>query len=210
MDGAEFRETVATAKETELGRLGSEKFLIAITDADLSSSAILEATANSEYAAMQTYGEWAEESEDDRAGDVFADVAAQERDHFERVTEHLPDEFEPVDGGPMHTYLRGREDAIERVAAGLVGRGLVSDQTHVQIVGFYVNEPDEAMASLFRDLRTETARSTQTGLELLEDLCTDEDDWERARMVAEYVIEVAYDDFADTVRGMGLDPKPIC
>lgn len=210
MDGDEFRETIASEKETQLSRLGSEKFLIAITDATLDADAILEATANSEYAAMTTYSQWAEDEEDDSAAAVFREVAAQEREHFERVTEHLPPEFEPADGGPMHEYLRGREDTVERAAAGLVGRGLVSDRTHLQIVGFYVNEPDEAMAELYRDFRRETAESTAAGLDLLEERCSGDEDWERARMVAEYVIEVAYDDFADAVRGMGLDPKPIC
>jgi hypothetical protein len=211
MDGPAFREAVTDATATELDRLGSNKLLVALTGADLTTEAVLRTAAHSEAAARETFRSWADE-ENPAAREAFERTAAREADHYERVLGALEDpDFEPAggDGGPMHAYLRAREDTVERVAAGMVGRGLVSLRTHAQVVGFFVNEADPIRADLFRDLRAETEDTLERGLSLLETLCDDED-WERARMVAEYVVQVAYDDYADALGEMGLDPKPVC
>ena len=222
MDGDAFRERVESAKATELERLGSNKLLIALTDATLAPEAVLRVAADSEHAAHVTFAGWAadaaaDDGDDADAGDAAAELfdwlAGRERDHRERVLDSLADlgvDHDPVDGGTMHEYLRARDDAVERVAAGTVGRGLVSDRTHLQIVSFFVNEGDEARADLFRDLRTETEAELDRGLRLLEDVCEADEDWERARMVAEYVVQIAYDDYADALAGMGIDVKPVC
>ncbi|WP_435363242.1 rubrerythrin family protein [Haloarchaeobius sp. DYHT-AS-18] len=210
MDAAAFREAVESSKQTELDRLGSNKLLIALTDASLEEETILRAAAFSEYLARETFGSWADDEETDAAREVFESVASQEDEHYERVVERLGEAVEPDSVGPMHSYLRQREDTVERAAAGLVGRGLVSLKTHMQIIGFYINEPDEAGANLFRDLRRETEASLQKGLDLLDECCEDDEDWERAQMVAEYVVQVAYDDYADSLSELGVDPKPIC
>ncbi|MFC6785973.1 rubrerythrin family protein [Halobaculum halobium] len=220
MDGERFRATVESAKATELDRFGSNKLLIALTDATLEPEAVLRAAADSEHAAHTTFSGWAADAggpDDDPAGDAAAGLfdwlAEREREHRERVLESLTElgaEHDPVDGGAMHQYLRAREAPVERVAAGAVGRGLVSDRSHLQIVSFFVNEGDESRATLFRDLRTETEEELKRGLALLEDLCADDEDWERARMVAEYVVQIAYDDYADALTGMGIDVKPVC
>ncbi|UIO99181.1 rubrerythrin family protein [Halobaculum sp. CBA1158] len=226
MDGEAFRERVESAKSTELERLGSNKLLIALTDATLEPEAVLRAVADSEHAAHVTFSQWADDATEaggengadgggDAAAELFGWLADRERDHRERVLDSLSDlgvEHDPADGGTMHEYLRAREDPVERIAAGTVGRGLVSDRSHLQIVSLFVNEGDEARADLFRDLRAETEEELERGLALLEDLCGDEDgdDWERARMVAEYVVQVAYDDYADALTGMGIDVKPVC
>jgi hypothetical protein len=110
----------------------------------------------------------------------------------------------------MHTYLRGRDDTVQRVAAGLVGRGLVSVRAHTQVISFFINEADERTTDVFRDLKVDTEESLRCGLDLLNDLCETDDDWERARGAAGYVVKLAYDDYADSLVGMGLDPKPIC
>jgi hypothetical protein len=209
MNGEAFRDRVTDAKTTELDRLGSEKLLLALTEADLTERAVLEAAAASEHAARNTFEQWAETEDDERAREVFETVVEQEADHYQRVAEHLPDDFEPPDGGPLHAHLRGQEDPIAR-AAGLVGRGLVSDRTHLQVISFFINEGDSKQADLFRDLRSETEDSLEAGLELLETLCEDDEDWEAAEGVASYGVQVAYDDYADALTGMGMDPKPIC
>ncbi|WP_267642604.1 rubrerythrin family protein [Haloarchaeobius amylolyticus] len=210
MDAAAFREAVESSKRTELDRLGSNKLLIALTDANLEEERILRAAAFSEYLARETFRAWADDEDADDAREVFAAVATQEDEHYERVVERLGESVDPDSVGPMHSYLRQREDTVERAAAGLVGRGLVSLKTHMQIISFYINEPDEAGADLFRDLRSETEASLQQGLDLLDAHCEDEEDWERAQMVAEYVVQVAYDDYADSLSELGVDPKPIC
>ncbi|MCT9095911.1 rubrerythrin family protein [Haloarchaeobius sp. HME9146] len=210
MDPAAFHEAVESAKQTELDRLGSNKLLIALTDASLEEETILRAAALSEYLARETFQSWAESEESETAREVFEDVATQEDEHYERVVERLGEPVEPDSVGPMHSYLRQREDMVERAAAGLVGRGLVSLKTHMQIISFYINEADEPGANLFRELRSETEASLQKGLDLLEECCEDDEDWERAQMVAEYVVQVAYDDYADSLSELGVDPKPIC
>ena len=213
MDGETFREELAAAKSTELDRLGSNKLLIALTDATLEPAAALRAAADSEHAAHTTFAAWADDETDADARELFAWLAGRERDHRERVLDSLAAmdvEHDPVDGGTMHEYLRAREDAVERVAAGTVGRCLVSDRTHLQLVSLFVNEGDERRAELFRELRTETEEELERGLALLEGLCGGDEDWERARMVAEYVIRIAYDDYADALTGLGVDVKPVC
>lgn len=216
MDSAAFREAVAAAKATELDRLGSNKLLVALTDATLEPAAVLRAAADSEHAAATTFAAWADDESDDRGRELFAWLADRERDHRRRVLDSLSaldgadGAYDPADGGTMHEYLRARDNLVERVAAGTVGRGLVSDRTHLQIVSFFDNERDQPRADLFRDFRTETKEELERGLALLDDACQSDDDWERARMVAEYVIQIAYDDYADALRGMGIDVKPVC
>lgn len=210
MDGAAFRDAVADAKQTELDRLGSNKLLVALTDAELTAEHVLRAAADSENAAHHTFATWADDEPDAEAREAFADAAEREREHRERVLAELEADYEPADGGALHEYLRGREGAAKRLAAGFVGRGLVADQTHKQLVSFFVNEADESRAELFRGLREETEASLERGLDLLAERCDDEEDWEDARAVAEYTVQVAYDDYADALRGMGVDPKPVC
>ncbi|WP_435360942.1 rubrerythrin family protein [Haloarchaeobius sp. DFWS5] len=210
MDATALREAVESAKANELDRLGSSKLLIALTDAELDEPSILRAAAMSEYLARETFAAWAASEDQPDARDVFEEVAEQEAEHYDRVVECLGTRAEPDSVGPLHTYLRNRDDTIERVAAGLLGRGLVSSKTHLQIISFYVNEADENRANLFRDLRSETEEEIDMGLALLDDLCTDDEDWERAQAVAEYVVQLAYDDYADSLTELGVDPKPIC
>jgi len=210
MDGEAFRDRVSEAKATELDRLGSEKLLLALTDADLETERVLDAAAASERAARETFEAWADEDGDSDATDVFAAVAGQEAEHYDRVVAHLDDEPDAGEtAGPLHASLRDRETTVER-AAGLVGRGLVSDRTHLQVINFFVNEGRTDLADLFRELREETEESLERGLALLESNCETEADWETAAAVAEYAIQLAYDDYADALAGMGLDPKPIC
>lgn len=209
MDAAGFRERVEGEKAAELDRLGSTEFLVALTDATLDAGDVLRAAADSEHAAHVTFSEWADDGADAEARGLFAWVADREADHRGRVLDALDGEHDPADGGVMHAYLRGREDPIERVAAGLVGRPLVSVRTHRRIASFFVDEGDEARAELFRELRAETDEELERGLAYLDTACEDEHDWERARMVAEYVVQVAYDDYADALGRLGVDVEPV-
>ncbi|WP_311172766.1 rubrerythrin family protein [Halobellus ordinarius] len=210
MDTADLRSAVETAKETELDRLSSSKLLLALTDAELDRESVLRAAAASELAARETFSTWADDEEHDAAADLFADVADQEQRHYERVADLLGEEIEPPGSGPMHGYLRERAGTVDRLAGGLLGRTLVSDRTHLQVVSFFVNEADEAAADVFRELRTETREAQDRGLDLLDTVCETEEDWETAEAVASYVIQLAYDDYTDVLVGMGVDPKPIC
>jgi len=210
MNAADLRAAVETAKETELDRLGSSKLLLALTDAELDRESVLRAAAASELAARETFSAWAADEDHDAAADLFAEISDQEQRHYERGADLLGEDVEPPGSGPMHGYLRDREGAVERLAGGLLGRTLVSDRTHLQVVSFFVNEADETAADVFRELRTETREAQERGLDLLDSVCETEEDWETAEAVATYVVDLAYDDYTDVLLGMGVDPKPIC
>jgi len=211
MDGAELVTAVRTEMSTELDRLGSEKALIAATDATLESGEVLASAAATERQAAETFRAWAADEEHDAARRAFAEVAETEKTHLKRITERL--NGEPEEGGnsnELHEYLRDLTETPERVGAGLVGRPLASERALLQVINFFVNEPEEGAADLFRDLRSETQALTETGADLLDDVCFTDDEWERARRAAEEVIEVAYREYASTLEGMGLDPAPVC
>ncbi|MFH5797714.1 rubrerythrin family protein [Haladaptatus sp. CMAA 1911] len=205
----DFADAVADEKATELDRLGSQQLLISLTDAELDPPAVLCAAAESEHTAAETFDGWAAGADGERAREAFERLAEQERRHYDRVVGEL-DEFEPGDAiDPMHDFLRGLDDDVERGGA-LVGRSLVGERTLLQVVSFFINEADERRADVFRDLRADTRENVEDGVAILADRCEDDDDWNRAFDAATETVQVAYDDYADTLTGMGLDPKPIC
>ncbi|NUB91619.1 rubrerythrin family protein [Haloterrigena sp. SYSU A121-1] len=210
MDADGFRDAVEDSMDSELERLGSSKLLVALTDADLTAETVLRTVADGERAAMETFEDWADDEGHEDAQELFAEFRDQERDHYERVADLLEGEGDAdATGGPMHETLRSLEDATARLG-GLVGRSMVGERMHLQVVSFFVNEGDERRAEQFRELRSETAAQGDRALELLEDVCDEDGDWDRARDATEEVIEIAYDAYAGSLDEMGIDPKPIC
>ncbi|GAB6862617.1 rubrerythrin family protein [Haloplanus litoreus] len=200
MDAADLRTSLETDYAVALARLGSRDLLVALSGGDPRPSALLCAAADSEYAARETFREWADTTADDALRDAFAAVAAQEDDHFHRVRAVMdaPDDHRPTGSGPMHAYLRGREDPIHRVAGGMVGRTLVSLRTHGRLIDFFDGRDADA-ERLFRELRAETADCLDDGLATL-DARASAEDWEAALAVAGYTIRLAADDLADALR----------
>ncbi|SER58345.1 rubrerythrin family protein [Natrinema salaciae] len=211
MDAAAFRDSIDESMTVELERLGSSKLLVALTDADLTEETVLRTAAASERAAMETLETWADDEEHDGARQLFGEYRDQEREHYDRITAMLEGEpaFDAEEPDPMHAELRSLESTTARLG-GIVGRALVADRTHLQLINFFVNEGDERRADAFRELRTETAAQGDRAAELLEEICTESDEWDRARGVAEDVIDIAYDAYADSLDDLGIDPKPIC
>jgi len=215
MDGADFLERVRADEATALSRLGSDKYLIAVTGADLSTGPVLAAVGRSAAAARDTFDAWAAEGSDPAAA-AFADAAATERDHYDRVADAMPDgesvvadaETPVVDA--VADAMAASEDTIERAATGLVGRALVVDKAHLQVVSFFVNEADDARADLARELRSDAQAQLDAGVDLLGALCESDEEWERARRAAGRVVADAYDDYAAALDAMGVDPKPVC
>jgi hypothetical protein len=209
MNADDLRTAVETAKGTELERLGSSKLLLALTDAELDRGSVLRAAAASEVAARETFSAWAADEPHDAAADLFADVVDQEQRHYERVVDLLGEDVASPGRGPMHAYLREREGTAARLAGGLVGRTLVSDRTHLQVINFFINEADEDTADVFRDLRAETREAQERGLALLDAVCATDEDWDTAETVANYVVQLAYDDYTDVLAGTGVGSTPI-
>jgi hypothetical protein len=210
MNGEELVDAVRESCATELDRLGKEKALIATTNASLERADMLRAAGAAEARAAATFEAWADDEADEAASEAFAAVADTELDHRDRVASLLDGTIEDPDPDPLHEFLAGLESTPERVGAGLVGRPLAAERTLLQVVNFFINEADNAAADEFRAIRSETQAAVETGVEVLDTVCTEDGDWVVARKAAEDAIGVAYDEYAETLTDMGLDPKPVC
>jgi hypothetical protein len=200
MDAAELRETVVADHESDLALLGSPELLVGLSGGDPRPDALLRAAGTSEYAARETFRAWAGDAADPELARTYESVAAQEDDHYRRVRAAMDGDGagDPSAGaGPMHAYLRGRDDPIHRVAGGMVGRTLVSLRTHDRLIDFFAGDPERA--TLFHDLREETADCLDDGLATLDDRAT-ADDWAAAEAVAGYTVRLAADDLRDALR----------
>lgn len=212
MDGDTLVETVRDRMATELDRLGSEKALVASTAAQLDRERVLASTLAAERRAAATFDAWADDEAHADARAAFERVAALEHDHAERIVALLDDSEVASDPEPdaMHTTLRGFDATPERVAAGLVARPLVSSRSLLQVINFFVNDADESTADVIRAFRSETDALVDDGAALLDDCCAGEDDWDRAVDAATETVAAAYDEYAERLRGMGVDPAPVC
>ncbi|MFC4544165.1 rubrerythrin family protein [Halosolutus amylolyticus] len=213
MDAADFQRTVEEATTTELERLGSSKLLVALTDADLTEERVLRTAADSERAAIETFEAWAADEAHADARDAFAAFRDAERDHYDRVVALLDGSHDAADAdaGGMHDRLRSFETTAPRLG-GVVGRSLVGERTHLQVVSFFVNEGDERRADEFRELRAETSAQGDRAASVLETVCEEREDdaWDRASEAAADVVDDAYEAYADSLDDLGIDPKPIC
>ncbi len=207
MDPAQFRDRVADAKRTELDRLGSGKLLIALTEADLTDDAVLAAAADRQRATSEVLSAWADDEADADAASTFADLAERAADGYERVAA-ARDGHDPGPPSPVYDRLRDLSGTVDS-AAGLVGYGLLADQVTLQFVSYFVNEADEARADLFRGLRTDAVDLTDAAAGLVADRCA-ASAAEDAADVASGVVDVAYREYAASLRALGMDPKPIC
>lgn len=205
MDEDDLVADVRANRETPLSRLGSDKYLIAATGADLATPAVLREAARTAASGRDVFERWADEERGD-AATAFAAAARREADHYERVVADLDER--PGPDGAVHAAVADRTGAVERVGAGLVGRGLVRERTTLQVVNFFINEGDNSRADLFREVRSGAEDDVETGADLLAAASSQER--ERARTAAEAVIERAYEAYADALDAMGVDPKPVC
>lgn len=210
MNGSEVVAAVREDAQTELDRLGSEKALVAATTANLERTAVLAAAAGAEARARDTFEAWVDDESHDAAHDAFAAAAATEADHHDRVVDRLDDAPEAPDPDALHEYLRGLDDTVARVGAGLVGRSLASSRSLLQFVNFFVNEADATAADLFREMRADSDDMVDRGAELLDVVCEADADYRRAHDAAVEAVEIAYREYAEQLETMGLDPKPVC
>jgi len=218
MNGQQLVEAVREARATELDRLGSDKYLVAATGADLERAPVLRSVAESAASGRATVSRWADEATGDAAS-AFGTAAEAEAARFDRVVDSLadlPDDgadaAATIDGtdAPLHAALADTDGTVERLAAAFVGRPLVADRTLLQVVNFFVNEADEGRADLAREFRSDAGERLEEGVALLDSVCETDADWERAQRSAERVVETAYEEYASALESMGVDPKPVC
>ncbi len=207
MDAAELSERVREANKTELSRLGSSKLLYAQTEGDMTPDAVLAAAADRTYHVAKTVDDWAVDGDDELA-DTFADEAARERRRYETIVGSL-DAHEPAGEPAIATYLSGLESGLER-AGGLLAWALIADRATGQRTGFFTGQADPTTASMFRDLREGYEQTLETAGDLLETLCENPDDWDEAEQAATGAVQVAYEEYVETLEEMGVNPKPVC
>jgi hypothetical protein len=209
MDGAALLDSVRSGMVTELDRLGSEKSLLAATEARLEPDPVLVTAATTLQTARDGLANWADDATNETATETLRSAAEALTDAFERVVAELDgagDDIAALEAPYLSLDATGN---IERVAAGTIGLPLVLDRLFLQAVSFFVNEAENDRADLFRDLRAETDAMLAAGTDALDELCAG-DDWGRAESSARAVIDAAYDDYAERLDAMGFDPKPIC
>jgi rubrerythrin len=206
----EFLDAVRDENETALSRLGSSKSLYAETEGEMEAETVFRAAAEAEHAASETFQSWAsDEDSHPSVRETFNEFAEQERDHYEQVVGKLDESHEPSEVPAVHEYLRGLDTDPARVG-GFLGRTLASEKSKEQTVGFFVGQADPQTAQLFRDLGGDLDGQIERGTELLGEVCEDEDDWDAALEAANGVIQTAYDEYTETLEGMGVNPKPVC
>ncbi|MBV0924003.1 transcription antitermination protein [Halomicroarcula limicola] len=205
MDAADTLDAVREASASELERLGSDKLLVAVTGADLTSDAVREAAITRERGRASALAAWADESGGATAN-RFADAASAATERVDRIA---GDDATAADAetDALSGHLETVDGTAERVGAGLVAVPLVADRFYLQVVSFFVNEADEESADTFREIRA-AAGDLGAARDALAEL--DDEGRETARDAAIEAIGVAYEEYAETLNGMGLDPRPIC
>ena len=203
MDGTTLVETLTDDLETELSRLGSSKWLYALTDGEMTGDAVRSAAATDAAAAAERFEAWA--ANDNAVTTTFDALAATATDRAETVD---ADPAGTPDAGRTYAALAEFDDAVERLG-GALGHSLVLDRTVGQMVGFFVGDADPSTAGTFRDLRGELDADRDRILDGLDENC-DGDDWDRAAAAGRTVVDAAYDDYVSILESMGIEPKNVC
>jgi hypothetical protein len=199
MDGTTLVDTVTDDLETQLSRLGSSKWLYALTDGDMTGEAVRAAAAADAAAAAATFGTWA----DADAAETFDALATSAADRRDAVDAGASPADRRVDA-----TLAGLDGPVSRLG-GALGYLLVLDRTVGQMVGFFVGDADPSTANQFRDLRDGVDADRSRVVDALDSACAD-DDWDRAADAATAVVEAAYDDYVERLEAMGVKPKNVC
>ena len=197
MDASTLETRLRDDYETELSRLGSSKWLYALTGGDLDGGSIRAAAATDLDHAAATFEGWAD-------GDgLFAAAAESAAAGRDRV------DADPSDTDrPLYDAVAG-DDAVARTGA-LLGWSVVTDKTLSQMVGFFVGDASPAAADTFRAVRDDVAADREAALDALDATCGSDDDWDRAAAAAAAVVEAAYDEYVAKLEAMGIKPKNVC
>jgi hypothetical protein len=200
MNAPEFTETVRDDHETPLSRLGSSKWVYALTGGEMAGDAVEAAWAVEARAACETFEAWAADDPTEEAERAFADVAAFAAEHGGDGEAETP---------PTYEALADLTGTAAR-AGGLLAWTLVAEKTLAQMVGFFVGDADPSTANTFRDRKSGVREARETAEALLDEVCSDDDAWAAARTGADAVVEAAYADYVDTLESMGIKPKNVC
>ncbi|KAB1192867.1 transcription antitermination protein [Haloferax sp. MBLA0076] len=187
--------------ETPLSRLGSSKALYAVTDGEMSGDAVRAAAAAEAMAAAELFEWWGDDEANGEASTLFSDLADTARDHAETVG------AEPAADEPNVYDVLAEFETTDGRLGGALARALVSLKTVEQMVGFFIGDADPKAADTFRTLKSDLQAQLDTLADAVDELVEDE---AIAREAADAVVEAAYDEYVETLEGMGIKPKNVC
>ncbi|ELZ95259.1 transcription anti-termination factor [Haloferax mucosum ATCC BAA-1512] len=197
----DFLDSLRDAHETPLSRLGSSKALYAVTDGEMDGDAVRSAAADEADAAADLFDRWAADEPNDGAAALFSNLAETAREHADTV------DFEPSADEPNVYDVLSEFESTDGRLGGALARALVSLKTVEQMVGFFVGDADPMTANDFRTLKSDLNDQLDTIEVAIDDLVEDD---AVAREAADAVIEAAYDEYVETLEGMGVKPKNVC
>lgn len=196
MNGDEFVETISSENQTPLSRLGSSKALYAITEGEMEEDVVLASAATTVHHVAETVGDW-----DD---DVFAAAAETANEQYETVSGKL-DDHEPGERSAALDALARQDDRAARLG-GFVGWTLVAKKTFEQLTGYFVGQADPQTSQTFREMGGDTEALREQALDAL----AADGDWETAEAAADEVVQAAYEEYVETLEGLGVNPKDVC
>jgi len=196
MDTDDFVDAVSSENETPLSRLGSSKALYAITEGEMEEDVVLSSAATTVHHVAETVGDW--------DGDVFAAAADTAREQYETITGDL-DGHEPGERSAALTTLAQQEGTAARLG-GFVGWTLVAKKTFEQLTGYFVGQADPQTSQTFREMGSDVEALREQALDAL----ADEDDRATAEDAATAVVQAAYEEYVETLEGLGVNPKDVC
>ena len=204
MDAAALIDDVTDDQQTELSRIGSSKLLYADTRGEMDEETVYATAAAREAAASETFAAWADDENYEEAAALFADAADDASARLDAL------DADPADWTPaMHDPLDDIDGTAARLG-GLLGWTLVDKKVKEQLTGFFTGQADPQTASTFRSAGSDVIDLREEVTDLLDTVCADDADWERAQESANAVIEAAYDEFFSTLENLGVNPKPVC
>ena len=206
MNGATLADGIRDDYETELSRLGSSKWIYALTGGEMDADHVRDAANDDAQTAANVFEEWATSEGDDGAAELFRSVVEAATTRREELDS---DAGTPEADRPDYEVLIGLDDTAERLG-GLLGWAIVERETVGQMVGFFVGDADPRTADDFRSIRDDVDDHLDGAVKLLDDACENDEDWEAAENAAAEVVEAAYDYYVETLESMGVQPKNVC
>jgi len=196
MNADDFVDTISSENQTPLSRLGSSKALYAITEGEMEEDVVLSSAATTVHHVAETVGDW--------DGDVFAAAADTAGDQYETITGKL-DGHEPGERSAALETLAEQDGTAARLG-GFVGWTLVAKKTFEQLTGYFVGQADPQTSQTFREMGSDIEDLRSEALDAL----ADDGDWESAEAAASEVVQAAYDEYVETLEGLGVNPKNVC
>jgi len=206
MNADDFLDAIRDDRQVPLSRLGSSKSLYAETGGEIEPDPVIAAALADERAAAATFDEWADDTEGP-LGDAVADAADIAREHATDLESRT--DAEVPDQPAMYDTLADLSTTVECLG-GVVGRSLVASKKTTQRSGFFTGQADPQTAQLFRGFREDVTAQRDQAVDLLASQCESDDDWDAAVAAATAVIQTAYDEYVETLEGMGINPKDVC